>query len=314
MPPVAPVTSAPFPVRSNIEASPCYQRPQAASAARCGFELVRRADAACLDAFEAPRDAGEHAPSANLIDRADAVRFQIQHRLPPPHHAGHLLHEPRPDGFRVRDRRCEHIGDQRNRGRIDRYLGKRLAHRVRRGLHQRAMEGGAHRQQHRAAGAEFRRQRHSPIDGRLGARDHHLAWRIIVGGLAHFAFGSGLGQLLRLRKIGAEQSRHRPLADGHRLLHGAASDLEQPRRIGEAERAGRGKRRIFSERMARDISDFGRKLEPLVAKHTHRGERHGHQRRLRILGERQFRLGPVPHQPRKVLRQCRIDLIKHGAR
>ena len=80
----------------------------------------------------------------------------------------------------------------------------------------------------------------------LVPRDHHLARRIVVGGFAYFALGGGLGQLLRLAEIGAEQRRHGALADRHRLLHGPAAHLEQPRGIGEAERAGGRERRIFA--------------------------------------------------------------------
>ena len=61
------------------------------------------------------------------------------------------------------------------------------------------------------------------LDRCLGARDHHLARRIVVGGFADFAVGRGLGELLRLVEIGAEQRRHRAFAHRHRLLHGATA-------------------------------------------------------------------------------------------
>ena len=180
-----------------------------------------RPDAPRLDAVEAPRYSREHAAGADLIDGDRAVRLEKQHRLPPAHHARHLLDQPRPDRLRVGDRTREHVGDERHSGRLDLDVLQAPAHHVGRRLHQGAMEGRADRQQHRAPRAEFRRERDGPLDRLLGARDHHLPRRIVVGGLADLAVRRGLGELLRLRKIGAEQRRHGAFADRHGLLHRA---------------------------------------------------------------------------------------------
>ena len=52
-----------------------------------------------------------------------------------------------------------------------------------------------------------------------------------------------------------------PVADRHRLLHGAPADAQQPRRIGNRERSGSRERGIFPERMAGDELRLRRELE-----------------------------------------------------
>ena len=71
------------------------------------------------------------------------------------------------------------------------------------------------------------------------------------------------------------------------------------------ERAGRGKRRIFAERMAGDELRVAREIDAgLGLQHAHRRERHRHQRRLRVLGQRE-RLGrPLPHDRRRASRRA----------
>ena len=154
---------------------------------RCGFELVRRPDAGRLEPFEPPRDAGKHAARAHFVHPIHSLALQIEHRLAPPHHAGDLLDETRADLVRVRERRRRHIGDKRHRRRLDVDLGQGLAHDIGGGLHQRAMKGRAHRQQHRPAHAELGRERNRPLHRRARPTDHHLPRSIVVGRLAHFA-------------------------------------------------------------------------------------------------------------------------------
>src|SRR5689334_7803413 len=67
------------------------------------FELLWRAHGTRLETFEPARKPREHAAGANLIKTIDILVAQIEHRLAPPHHAGHLLNETRADGFRVAD-------------------------------------------------------------------------------------------------------------------------------------------------------------------------------------------------------------------
>ena len=52
--------------------------------------------------------------------------------------------------------------------------------------------------------------------------------------------------------VETEERGHGAGADGRRSLHGLASDTQEASRIGEAEGASGGERRILAERMARD--------------------------------------------------------------
>ena len=71
----APVTSAPFPVRSNIEPLLCL------SASGRSAEVAAASSSSGVPTLcasipvEAPGNPGEHAARAHLIDRVDAVRF-----------------------------------------------------------------------------------------------------------------------------------------------------------------------------------------------------------------------------------------------
>ena len=118
-------------------------------------------------------------------------------------------------------------------------LDKRVRHHVRRGLHQRAVEGRGDGQHDRALGALGLGDLRTALDGGLGAGDHHLAIAVVVGGLAHLAlrgFRRGCGSS---REIEAEQGRHGAGAHGRRTLHRLAADPEQARRIGKREGAVR---------------------------------------------------------------------------
>ena len=64
---------------------------------------------------------------------------------------------------------------------------QRVFHRLGGGLHQRAMEGRGHRQQHGALDAALLGDLHGPLDGRPGAREHDLPAAIVIGHLAHGA-------------------------------------------------------------------------------------------------------------------------------
>ena len=112
-----------------------------------------------------------------------------------------------------------------------------VSERVRRGLHQRRVEGTPDGERTGGPGAGRLRRRDADVQsvGRAGEDD--LTRRVVVGGLADLAVRRSLGKLLRLCKVGAEQRGHRPLADRHRLLHRAAARFQEPRRVGKAQRA-----------------------------------------------------------------------------
>ena len=170
--------------------------------------------------------------------------------------------------LRIGDRRGKHIGHQRNRGRLDLTLAS--ASRM-------ASAAGCISAQWKGALTGSSTARRAP---NFGAKPTARSIAVLApeittwpGALSLAAShtspsAAALGQLLGLAEIGAEQRRHRPFAHRHRLLHGAAACLEQPRRIGEAERAGSGKRRIFAERMAGDIGHACRRASSPLSPST----------------------------------------------
>ena len=107
-----------------------------------------------------------------------------------------------------------------------------------------------------------------------------------------------------------DDRRHRALADRHRRLHGVAADAQQPRRIGDRERAGRGERRIFAERMAGDVGDLVLQRKAARLERPDRRQRHRHQRRLGVGGQRQRLLRPFPHQLGELFAERVVDLLE----
>ena len=105
-----------------------------------------------------------------------------------------------------------------------------------------------------------------------------------------------------------------PSPDRHRRLHGVAADAQQPRRVGDREHAGRGKRRIFAERMAGDIGNLVLQRKAARFQRPDRRHRHRHQRRLRVGGQRQRLFRPFPDQLRQLLAERVVDLVEHAPR
>jgi hypothetical protein len=144
--------------------------------------------------------------------------------------------------------------------------------------------------------------------------DHDLARRVVVGDRADIASR-------RTRRDGAgvvqfqpQQGRHRALADRHRLLHRQAAGLQQPRGIREAHGSRRRQRRIFAQRVAGDEGGVvSQGKSALRSQDAHNGHRHGHQRRLRVLGQAQVVVGPFEHQLREALPERVVDLLKYLA-
>src|SRR6266508_3110501 len=120
--------------------------------------------------------------------------------------------------------------------------------------------------------------------------------------------GAETGSIIELEP---EQRRHGAGADRHRLLHGATADAHETCGIGDRERAGGGKRRIFAERMTGHELRVARETDARLGfQHSHRRERDRHQCRLRVLGERQ-RLGrPFPDDLGELLAERRIHLLE----
>ena len=115
---------------------------------------------------------------------------------------------------------------------------------------------------------------------------HDLPAAIVVGGLDQFALRGLGGDRRCLFEIDAEQCSHGADADRNRVLHGAAADAHEPHRVGKRQRTGRGQCGVFADRMAGDEGRVTREIDAGFGfEHPHRGERHRHQRRLRILGQ-----------------------------
>ena len=190
-------------------------------------------------------------------------------------------------------------------------LAERIRHDLGGRLHQRGMERRRHRQQHRAPHALGLGDLDRALDRRLVAGHHDLPAAIVVGGLHQFALRGLGGDRRRLLEIDAEQRRHGAHADRHRPLHRAAADANEPHRIGDRQRTGRGQRGVFADRMAGDEFRVALEIDARFGfKHAHRGQRHRHQRRLRILGEGDRLGGPLPHHRAELVAERLVDLVE----
>jgi hypothetical protein len=177
------------------------------------------------------------------------------------------------------------------------------------------MEGGGHLQHHRAPRALGLGDLDRALHRRLVARHHDLATAVVVRGLAHFTLRRLGRHRLRRVELEAEQCRHRAGADRHGLLHRAAADAQKLRRVRHGEGSSRRQRRILAERMARDELGVALEINPgLGLEHPHHRDRHRHQRRLRVLGQRQLVGRPLPHGRGELFAERRIDLVEHRAR
>ncbi len=168
--------------------------------------------------------------------------------------------------------------------------GERLRHRRGGRRHQGAMEGCAHRQEHRAPGALAPWRARPPVRPPPCRRRPRPAlprcrWRYRRPGPSARL---GRDRASAPVEIEPEQRRHGADADRHRVLHGRAAHAEEPRRIGELEAARGGERRILAERMAGDVGDAVRQRDAAFAASTRVAARlHRHQRRLGVLGQGQ---------------------------
>ncbi len=92
------------------------------------------------------------------------------------------------------------------------------------------------------------------------AGHNDLPRRVVVRGLAYLALRGLARDRPRRLIVEAEERRHRADADRHRLLHRAAANTHEPRRVGKREGAGGGVGGIFAERMAGEEGDIARKI------------------------------------------------------
>ena len=139
---------------------------------------------------------------------------------------------------------------------------------------------------------------HRPIDGRLGARDDHLAAAVEVGRRDH-----------RARLLG-----HRPAALGHRLgsrpriaamrpcpagtasCMNVAAQVHQADGVGQRQRARRHQRGVLAQRVAGD--EVGAQARAGL-EHAQGGHAGGQDGRLGVGGQGQLGLGPLEAEPRQ---------------
>ena len=184
-------------------------------------------------------------------------------------------------------------------------------------LHQGAMERGRNLEHHAAPRAALLGQGDRALDRGGRARDDLLALAIVVGELAHAARGGGLRDHgLDRRHVGTEDGRHGTLARRDRVLHRLAAQAQQPRRIADADRTGRGQCRILAEAVAGDVVDQGRtSLRPVRSSTARTAASEVAIRAGWALAVSVRRsAGPSKISGGERLAQRLVDLVEHGAR
>ena len=179
------------------------------------------------------------------------------------------------------------------------------------------MERGRDRQQQRALGPAGLGDHQRPLHRALMARNNHLRGVIVIGGLTDLQPIGAIGGLGGDRSGGlivkAQQCRHRANTHRHGLLHRGPPDAQQPRRIGQRQRACRAIGGIFAKAVARHEIHM-RKAKPFGLQRAQGSNRGGHQRRLGILRQGQGFNLPLPDQRRQAFPQGFIHLLKHRPR
>ena len=102
--------------------------------------------------------------------------------------------------------------------------------------------------------------------------------------------------------IKAEQGRHCALANRHSPLHRLSANFEETCRIADRDRARRGQRRIFAERMSRHKGNIPCKGEAALRfENANHCKTRRHQRRLSVFGQGKVAFRPFEHQARQIL-------------
>src|SRR5437868_791634 len=125
------------------------------------------------------------------------------------------------------------------------------------------------------------------LDGLAVATHDDLAWSIVVCHCAYLVRAGGFGSnRLPFLNAETEQRRHRAIADRNGLLHRAAAQPEQTRRIADGYGTRRRGPRVFTERMPRHENGIaGEGKAALYFKNMNDRKARRHQRRLRVFGE-----------------------------
>src|SRR6202453_2561397 len=151
-PPEAPVTSAVFPLRSNID-SPFVAR-SPGGGVLVGRDVFGGAHAERRSAGrDALDEAGEHLAGADLDKAPYPLPCHKGDALAPAHRSGDLRDQTLANRRGIAERARAEIGDERRPGRLQRRLLQRFGHRLGRRPHQCAVEGRGDGQQQGALGA-----------------------------------------------------------------------------------------------------------------------------------------------------------------
>src|SRR5579863_10163975 len=120
MPPVAPVTNAVLPLRSNIWIQLCCGRKPNSRKRFIGVDFDRNGNAGSRCGIDdSPQKSGEDFARAQFNEERDALRGHELHALAPPHRARHLRNKELADLSRIGDRRRGDIGNEGNRRCLD---------------------------------------------------------------------------------------------------------------------------------------------------------------------------------------------------
>ena len=253
-------------------------------------EIFRLCDAEhrCV-AVDLPHEAAQHGSRTYLNIRCDALRRKAPYdRLPA---------DRRRD---LRDQRLDRVGGAALRFRVDVRHDRdvRIARRQRaqfrrqprlRRSHQPAVERRAHCERNHTLRTERLRALPGARHGCCRAGDHHLSAAVQIRGAHDVAFRRLFARPHDRLGVQTENRRHRALADRHRLLHVATAAADDCQRVGERERPGGHVRRILAEAVPRHEGgrESARREQPVGR------DAHGENRRLRVLRQRELRLGAL---------------------
>ena len=236
-------------------------------------------------------------PAPISTSRVTPARGHGGDAFAPAHRAGDLLDQPAADFGRVGDRRGQHIGDERHGGRRDRDTGERLAIAVGGRLHQRAMEGRGHRQQHGALGALGLGDLERPLD--RGLVPEITTW---PGALSLAAWQTSPSRGLGGDGGGLGRSRGRAAPPWRPCRPASPACIAWPRMRSSRAVSARpsapaaASAEYSPSEWPATKAASRREVQPgLGLQHADGGKRDGHERRLGILGQRQIGLGPLPH-------------------
>ena len=176
-------------------------------------------------------------------------------------------------------------------------------------------------ERHRTFGAAGLCQFARTFHRRLGAGNHHLTRRVVVGHDTDRVF-LVVRRLFHRLACGvfrqfdgcAQKRAHRADADRHRLLHGMATNAQEPCCVRHAERARRTKRGVLTQRMSGHDTGMTGDIESAFLAQDRDGRHRGrHDGRLRIFREQELIIRSLPHQAGEILLQGFVHFLEQFA-